>query len=172
MDLKLKTTKLMVLGTNDPYWTVDAANLYFPDLKGTKHLYYLANAGHGLGAAIAPTVATFFQKSIAGETFQTVKWEAAADGQFHVKWKGEKGSATLWTATSQTRDFRESKWEARKLDGENAVTVNIPEPDTGWIAYYVELEFPGLLAFKYNVSTEIQVLPKKFPFPYPLPVKK
>ena len=169
---QLTLPKLMVLGTNDPYWTVDAANLYFPDLQGTKHLYYLANAGHGLGPTIAPTVATFFQKSIAGETFQTVKWETGADGQFHVKWKGENGSATLWTATSETRDFRESQWKSRKLDGGNTVTVNIPEPETGWIAYYVELEFPGILAFKYNVATEIQVLPKKFPFPYPLPAKK
>lgn len=165
----LTLPKLMVLGTNDPYWTVDASSLYYPGLTGTKHLYYLANAGHGLGASIAPTVATFFKKSIDGETFELIKWQHASDGLFHVKWKGENGHARLWTATSETRDFRQSKWTAQDLKGENSVGVNLPEPKSGWIAYYVQVELPGLLEFKYSICTEIQVRPNKFPYPAETP---
>ena len=162
---KLTLPKLIILGTNDPYWTVDASSLYFPGLKGPKHLYYLANAGHGLGPQIAPTVATFFKKSFDGETFEAMKWEISPDAKFRVKWRGEGGQAKLWTATSKTRDFRESKWTSRKLTGKNAVATDIDQPAEGWAAYYVEVEFPGILAFKYSIATEIQVLPERFPFP-------
>ncbi|MBT4011787.1 MAG: hypothetical protein HOF15_05665 [Planctomycetaceae bacterium] len=168
----LTLPKLMVLGTNDPYWTVDASSLYYPGLTGTKHLYYLANAGHGLGASIAPTVATFFKKSIDGETFEMMKWQHGTDGLFHVKWKGENGQARLWSATSETRDFRQSKWTSQDLIGENSIGVNLAAPKSGWIAYYVQVELPGLLAFKYSICTEIQVLPKKFPFTYPAETPK
>jgi PhoPQ-activated pathogenicity-related protein len=168
----LTLPKLIVLGTNDPYWTVDAASLYYPGLTGTKHLYYLANAGHGLGASIAPTVATFFKKSIDGETFEMIKWQHGSDGLFHVKWKGEHGQARLWTATSETRDFRQSKWTSQDLIGENSIGVNLPEPRSGWVAFYVQVELPGLLALKYSICTEIQVLPKTFPFTYPAETPK
>jgi len=161
---KLTLPKLIILGTNDPYWTVDASSLYFPGLSGTKHLYYLANAGHGLGAQIAPTMAYFFKKSLDGETLPAMKWEVSQDGQFRAKWRGEGGKAKLWTATSKTRDFRESKWTSQRLEGANAVVTEVPEPDQGWAAYYIEVEFPGLPLLKYSIATEIQVFPKQFPF--------
>jgi PhoPQ-activated pathogenicity-related protein len=162
---KLTLPKLIILGTNDPYWTVDASSLYFPSLSGPKHLYYLANAGHGLGAQIAPTMAYFFKKSLDGETLSAMKWEVSPDGRFRAKWRGEGGQAKLWKATSKTRDFRESKWTSQPLEGANGVVTEVPEPDQGWAAYYIEVEFPGLPLLKYSLTTEIQVFPKRFPFP-------
>jgi len=161
---KLTLPKLIILGTNDPYWTVDASSLYFPGLSGPKHLYYLANAGHGLGAQIAPTMAYFFKKSLDGETLSAMKWEVSPDGRFRAKWRGEGGQAKLWKATSKTRDFRESKWTSQPLEGANAVVTEVAEPDQGWAAYYIEVEFPGLPLLKYSLTTEIQVFPKRFPF--------
>jgi len=161
---KLTLPKLIILGTNDPYWTVDASSLYYPGLQGPKHLFYLANAGHGLGAQIAPTMAHFFKKSLAGETLSAMKWEVSPDGRFRAKWRGEGGKARLWKATSKTRDFRESRWTSQPLEGANAVVTDVPEPDQGWAAYYIEVQFPGLPAMKYSIATEIQVFPKRFPF--------
>ena len=46
---RLAMPKLIVLGTNDRYWPVDAAKMYFGDLKGEKHIHEVPNAGHGLG---------------------------------------------------------------------------------------------------------------------------
>src|SRR5262249_14967353 len=45
---KLTMPKLLLLGNNDPYWTVDALNLYWDGLKGDKWILYIPNAGHGL----------------------------------------------------------------------------------------------------------------------------
>ena len=45
---KLTMPKLIFIGTNDPYWPVDAVKHYFNDLKGENFIHYVANAGHDL----------------------------------------------------------------------------------------------------------------------------
>jgi len=57
----LKMPKLILIGTNDPYWPVDAVNLYFKDLKGKKYIHYVPNAGHGLGMQAVIAIANFYQ---------------------------------------------------------------------------------------------------------------
>ena len=45
---RLKIPKLIILGTNDPYWTLNALDLYWHGLTGIKHVLYVPNAGHSL----------------------------------------------------------------------------------------------------------------------------
>src|SRR5438874_9481836 len=45
---QLTMPTLIVNGANDPYWTVDALNLYWDGLKSKKWVLYVPNAGHGL----------------------------------------------------------------------------------------------------------------------------
>ena len=45
---KLTMPKMLVMGNNDPYWSTDALNLYWDDLKGPKWVVYVPNAGHDL----------------------------------------------------------------------------------------------------------------------------
>lgn len=40
--------KLIITETNDRYWPLDAANLYFADLPDRKYLVYVPNSGHDL----------------------------------------------------------------------------------------------------------------------------
>jgi PhoPQ-activated pathogenicity-related protein len=56
--------KLLLMGTNDPYWPVDAVHCYFDDLVGDTHLLYVPNGGHNLGGdprVIVPTVVAFIR---------------------------------------------------------------------------------------------------------------
>src|SRR5205807_2424042 len=45
---KLTMPTLIINGSNDPYWTVDALNLYWDDLKSPRWVAYIPNAGHNL----------------------------------------------------------------------------------------------------------------------------
>jgi len=57
-----KMPKLLLTGTNDPYWTVDSMRHYFSDLPGPKLIYQTPNAGHNLGGGkeAIQTLAAFF----------------------------------------------------------------------------------------------------------------
>ncbi len=167
---KIQIPKLIVLGTNDPYWTVDASSIYFPDLVGPKNLYYLPNGGHGLGIQVLPTMATFFKKTLNNQTLEKMKWELDSKNYFHVKWTGKPRNVHLWKAHSATRDFREAKWESTRLEVITNSTKNLLElPSSGYSAFFIDLEFPGAGTFFYNIATEIQVLPKGFEYDPPEP---
>ena len=46
---RYKMPKLLLLGTNDPYWTVDSLRHYWNDLPEPKLIFQTPNAGHDLG---------------------------------------------------------------------------------------------------------------------------
>lgn len=158
--------KLVLLGTNDPYWTVDAARVYFPHLPGPKHLYYEPNAGHGLGAGIVPTLLAFFRQSLESKTLPALDW-AAKDGRLTVKWDAEDGQAVLWRADNDSRDFRRAKWTATGLTGRRGVVVRLDDPDKGWAACYVEVRFTRDGAPPFGVTTGMTVLPDRYPHDLP-----
>lgn len=159
---KLKQPKLMLLGTNDPYWTADAAQLYFPKLEGPKSLYYLPNAGHGLGLGVLPTLNAFLLLTLNDKPFPQLDSKVVEAG-LKVSWKG-KARAELWSTNSDTRDFRKAKWTSTALDGDESVLVKPVPPVSGWSASYVTVVFPALRSIDadYRISTPIQVLPENF----------
>ncbi len=161
---RLTIPKLIMLGTNDPYWVADSASLYVDALPGPTHLHYVANAGHGLGTQAIPTLLAFLHASITGERFPALSWEHSEDGTLEVEW-GRMGQARLYEARSPTRDFREAKWTAVALEDTKALTVKPEPPSEGWLAYYVAVEFdaPAETLMPYVLNTPIRVIPETFP---------
>ena len=45
---QIEQPKIVILGTNDPYWPLDACNLYWDDVSGDKYVLYCPNQGHGI----------------------------------------------------------------------------------------------------------------------------
>ncbi|MAF64078.1 MAG: PhoPQ-activated pathogenicity-like protein PqaA type [Planctomycetes bacterium] len=158
--------KLVLLGTNDPFWTVNASSLYFDELPGPKNLFYLPNAGHGLGLGVLPTVTAFFRASMADEVLPNLNWKTGKDGALTVRWP-EGGKAKLWQATSPDRDFRKAKWTASDLKGKRKTRARVDAPGEGWTAWYVEVTFEDEERGKYRLSTEIQVVPDTYPHELP-----
>lgn len=162
---ELTLPKLIVIGTNDPYWTIDAANLYFNDLKGEQNaLYYQANTEHDISLPGVATISAFYQSRLTGEEFPKVSWEQSPDAlnKLDVKWTGNGGKAVLWQATSPNRDFRQSPWTSSPVEGSSSASVTLPTPDEGYLAYYVEVQFPGALGFPYGNCSKVTVLPDTF----------
>lgn len=159
----LKLPKMIILGANDPYWAVDAANLYFPGLKGEKSLYYQSNTGHDINPGGIGTVTEFYNCMLTGKAFPEVDWKQKKPESIRVDWNREDGKAILWEAVSDTRDFRESTWTSTDIEGVKSAKVEVEVPASGWKAYYIEVKFPGTYGMPFGSCTKMTVVPDTFP---------
>ena len=159
---QLGIPKLLVNGTNDRYWTIDALNNYWDDLPGTKYIRSVPNAGHNLKGgregALA-TLAVFFQHVASQKSLPVLQWEhtTVADG-LHLKMKSDVAptAVRLWVANSDTKDFRESEWKPQALEAKDGEFLGqVLKPKSGHVALYGELQYQsGLL--EYSLSTQLR----------------
>lgn len=156
--------KLLFMGTNDPYWTVDAVKHYFNDLVGEKYIHYVPNAGHDLGDGkqAIKALGAYFTTFVKGLDHPDVSWDVTEkDGVVSVKIKSDQNiqNATLWSVDSPDRDFRNDKWGSR--DGEtqdSRCSAEVPLPREGYRAFYLEAQFESPLGDTYGKSTRVYVL--------------
>ena len=159
----LRMPKLVVLGTNDRFWPVDAVKLYFGALPGEKLIHYVPNAGHSLGPGAVEAVTAFYTSVAAGTKRPRFTWSFAADGgagRFTVSCQDRPEKAELWTARAATRDFRDSKWSGTQIAGAGAEKFEaaLPVPEAGYAAMFVRLEYRSVLGEPYTLATNIEVL--------------
>jgi len=162
--------KLLLLGTNDPYWTVDSLRHYWNDLPGPKEVYQAPNAGHGAGGTpeAVQTLAAFLQQVSDGQTPPQLTWNMCGTGKASVSVAADRAAqqALLWTASSPTRDFRSAKWQSRPLaldaDATHA-SADVATPTNGFTAFMVELAFAAPQRGEYRLSTQVQVTPDEKP---------
>jgi PhoPQ-activated pathogenicity-related protein len=157
---RLTLPKLILLGSNDPYWAVDAARLYFHELPGENRLFYAANAGHSLRGQILPTLLAFAHHTLQGQPLPELRWEQVGES-LAVRWNAAATEALVWTAHSPTRDFREARWVSEPLHvegGDRTATPLASPADAGFAARFVEVRFPGRFG-SFGLTTEIFVTP-------------
>lgn len=152
--------KLVILGANDPYWTVDGVNFYWPGLPEPKLLLVVPNAGHNVldWTRVIPTIIAFCRLVAEGKPLPKVSVEHRylEDGLFiRVSEDWPAKSVALWRAESSSRDFRKARWEETRLSpGEGEVKIDAKQ---GYQAVFFEVvfELEGLRAF---FSTPPQVV--------------
>lgn len=156
----LPLPKLIIVGTNDRYWTVDAMTRYYDDLVGKKYVLECPNVGHNLGDRkdyALTTLAAFVRHQAAGTEMPRVEWTYSNGGQelkLAVRCDREPLAANAWAATSDTKDFRDAKWSSRDVDLEGrGCVVTTPKPVGNHIAQYVELIFE-IGELKYSLTTQ------------------
>lgn len=159
---QLKLPKLIVNGTNDRYWTVDALNNYWDGLEGEKHIRYVPNAGHNLKGGregAFATLAAFVQHVALGKSFPAVDWKhETSSGKYRltIQSKVAPSVVKLWTAESDTKDFRESEWKSRALKANDSRYVGEVAPQDGkHVALFGEMEF-RLDELNYSLSTQLR----------------
>ena len=158
----LTLPKLIINGTNDRYWTVDALNLYWDDLSGVKYIRYVPNAGHNLQGGregALTTLAVFFQHVVEGKPGPSIDWKHETVGdsfQLTIQSNTPPTAVRLWTASSATKDFRESKWTSQPIKSSNgSFTASVPKPTEGHVALYGEIQF-NAYGQEYSVTTQIR----------------
>lgn len=154
---------LMINGTNDRYWTLDAMNLYWDDLMEPKYVLYDPNSGHGLedvGRVMATAGA--FARLVAGDRpLPKLSWKHEdADGKARVTITSnpKPTKASLWVARSQTKDFRDAKWESQPMsEAAGQFVGEVEKPTQGYLALFAEptYEMDGRV---FTLSTQLRIV--------------
>lgn len=163
---KLTMPKLIVNGTNDEYWPVDAIKHYINEIPGQNCLHYVPNAGHDLGdkRQAIQALSAFFGQTLRGGDYPSFEWELDENKQevilsFSTLPEGVSG-VRLWSTDSGDRDFRDNRFTDTPVDVQESgpVKVVVPFPESGFRAFYVDLIFPDHLGDPYSVSTRMFVV--------------
>lgn len=150
---RLTVPKLLIVGTNDPYWVVDSMNLYWDGLQGEKHIRQVPNAGHGLQGGLEgalATLAVFFRCTVSDAEMPRLSWKFASRGDqvsLTMQCEPRPKMIRVWTARADTKDFRKSQWTPRPLEATGSESVATAEaPEKGHLAIFGELtfEFEGI----------------------------
>ncbi len=151
--------KMLINGSNDRYWTLNALDLFWDGLKGPKYLVELPNAGHGLEANREWAInglGAFFRHSVTGRAMPVLSWSmsnpAAGKATITIQANPAPVSARLWTASSANRDFRESKWTPTTLEAGTTITTAIAPPASGNVAAFADLEY-AVDGLPYHLTT-------------------
>ncbi|MDR3252339.1 MAG: PhoPQ-activated pathogenicity-related family protein [Tannerella sp.] len=169
---KLNMPKMLVMGTNDPYWTLDAVKHYIDDIPGQNFLSYVPNAEHGLGdrQQALNALNAFFGLTVAGKPYPRCEWTLKEQrGKASIEIQAspdELVSAALWTADSPTRDFRSSKWTSSEiaLKTKHLISTTVKYPKKDFSAFYVELVYKDANGGEYSVTTRPYIADTKHIF--------
>ena len=158
----LRLPKLIALGTNDPYWPLEALEVYRAGLPGPCWISYSPNSGHGLPPErIAGLLAAMGKHAAGGRPLPALEWrfEQDADGASCVLHSDEEpAESLLWRAESATKDFRRARWTAVPIaDAGRALTVAIPRPAEGFGASLVQCRYDRK-PWPLMLTTGVQVL--------------
>ena len=168
---QLTVPKMIFSGTNDPYWTLDAAKHYINDIPGNNLLHFVANAGHGLGdkKQAVNALSAFFAMNLAEKSLPECSWTVKEKrNRIYLNIHSTPDQlvgATLWTSTANSRDFREAMWTSQKIKlskrDKSKVQVKLKYPKDGLRAFYVDLMYRDNRGKEYTISTRAFVADTK-----------
>jgi len=155
--------KLMIIGTNDKCWPIDALNIYYDGLVGEKYVLYVPNAGHGLSGGMARVVAdisAFILKTAGEIKFPKLTWivkEGKEKINISVTSDIKPRAVNLWVAKSHTKDFREARWNKLEIRPQgNLYTYSLKKPDKDNVAIFSEAVY-SMKGMEFFLSTPVKV---------------
>jgi PhoPQ-activated pathogenicity-related protein len=160
----LSQPKLIILGTNDHYWPLDALNLYWSDLVGPKYILYLPNNLHKLKdyRRIIAGLNALHQHAARDRPLPALEWRfEETRGRLLLSITSDRrpDQVQVWTARAPTRDFRESKWRSRRIgrstDGQYHYRLRLP--GKGYAAIFGEAKF-GRGRKRFSLSTNVRIV--------------
>ncbi|AWW33005.1 phenylacetic acid degradation protein [Echinicola strongylocentroti] len=157
---QLDMPKLVFMGTNDPYWPIDAAKNYWAEIPGDNDLVYIPNVEHGLGnGEIAlQNLSAFFEYQCLQQALPQVKMDVKKSGDKHLTvscnfddQKPEK--IVLWEASSpEDMDFRDEKWKSTTVKHDQA---KLKLPKNGQKTFYLAYHFISPGGKNFYISSKV-----------------
>ncbi len=156
--------KMIIIGTNDEYWPVDAIKKYYNDIPGENYIHYEPNVGHSLGdgAGAIKAISAFFNLTVNKKNHPACEWQLESytdKTDLTVKASPELKKVNLWICDSPDRDFRDNQFRGKNIvyADYNSINVTVDHPDMGFRAFYLELIYPDPVEGTYSKSTRMFV---------------
>lgn len=168
---RLTMPKFVVNAAGDQYFPPDSSKFYFGDLVGPKYLRYVANTDHSLrGSDASDSILAFYHAILTKTALPRFSWDMGTDGSIRVKTQDKPRNVSVWQATNpKARDFRleaigKAYTKSRLEPVENGIYVaKVPKPETGWTAFFIELEFDGVGSSPFKFTTQTKIVPDILP---------
>ena len=171
---RLTLPKFLINASGDQFFLPDSWQFYWADLKGEKHIRYVANANHSLrGSDALESIAAFHYLIINTKARPQFSW-SVTNGKINLQTvdANPPEKIRLWHAANpEARDFRlrtiGKGWQSHEIPLNDAgkYEIAIETPQTGWAAFFAELKYPGTGEIPLKLSTGVVVVPDKLPYP-------
>lgn len=176
---RLTMPKFMVNASGDQFFLPDSSQFYFRELKGESYLRYVPNTDHSLRKSDAPqSLLAYYQAIVTGTPRPKFDWTIGSDGTITVTTETAPTKVLLWQATNpKGRDFRLETigpvWTSTPVaaDARGRYVGRAQAPAEGWTAFFMELTFASGGAAPFTFTTDVKVLPDRYPFAAPVPAK-
>lgn len=162
---RIKQPKLLIIGTNDEYWPVDALKLYWDELSEPRYHLYIPNNKHRLRdyPRLFGALRAINDHAAGMRELPQLHWQLSENEQEMILVVDATPAPTrvfLWRADAEKRDFRESHFSPSTavFDGENWRAA-LMSPDSGFRAYFAEVVFDPEGSSPFSLSTHMTVLP-------------
>ncbi|WP_420149396.1 PhoPQ-activated pathogenicity-related family protein [Spirosoma sp.] len=160
---KLTMPKMLFMGTNDPYWTVDAVKHYIGQIPGENYIHYVPNVGHDLGdkRQALEALNAFFATTLTKQPYPACQWNVSTTKKgvdLTIKATSDKlEDVTIWSANSTDPIFQDEKWEGKSLGikDKSSFSVSDTYPKSGYRAFYVDLKYKSPTGGTYTESTRM-----------------
>lgn len=158
---QLTQSKLIMLGTNDRYWPLDALNLYWSELPEPKRVLYLPNQGHGLRdiERVMGAVSAVHRYAASGKPMPSTNWSFAVSPRtldIQVKTDRPARSVLIWSARSDTLDFRDARWSSAECtQQQGGYACSWARSEMGYTAVFAETAFSDGDDLSFSTSTTI-----------------
>ena len=169
---RLTMPKCIINATGDQFFLPDSSQFYFDELPDEKHLCYVPNSEHSMNGTDALDALVAFHYSIINDNPRPeFSWTFPNDNTIVVKPETKPAKVLLWTATNPNeRDFRVDtigrgyKSQELKPNEDGTYTATVKDPEKGWSAYFVQLEYDVDAPTALRLTTPVRVVPDVLPF--------
>jgi PhoPQ-activated pathogenicity-related protein len=158
---QLGKPKLILLGTNDRYWPLDALKLYWPGLPEPKRVLYVANQAHSLRDVdrVIGAVSALHRYTAAGQALPELSWKFTQEPhrlEIDVVPDRTPQQVVVWSARSPGVDFRDARWRSHRCVREQGRYVCSADlAKQGYTAAFAEVSFEDESAVPFSLSTTV-----------------
>ncbi|MFT4860833.1 MAG: PhoPQ-activated pathogenicity-related protein [Pseudohongiellaceae bacterium] len=164
---RLTLPKFLLNSTGDEFFLPDSWQFYWDELVGEKHMRYVPNSNHSMaGTDVTESVDAWYHGLVHNVSMPRYAWDIDEEGVITLFSQTKPTQVLLWQATNpEKRNFMQAVIGKAYVSTPvveiepGMYQVKVDPPETGYTAYYLEVEYPSGLSVPFKFSTGVKVVP-------------